>query len=109
LQVDVVKTDGSRGNHLNAGTIQQCLVAACAGTYDKAVGIVHIACRKGVAVEVHNLGVRLKYALDIWDCTINYNLHMLYVLFFSGKYMEKMKFSYLCMIKSEDNLIFKAL
>ena len=34
---------------------------------------------------------------------------MVYMLFFSGKYMEKMKFSYLCVIKSVDNPIFKVL
>jgi hypothetical protein len=87
LKVDVVESDGCRSNHPHTTTLEQRLVATCASAYDEQVGVGYLAGRKVASVDVEHLGEGFQNPFNIGNCTVNYSLHMVYVVIFHDKYM----------------------
>ena len=79
--IDMVRADGSGGNHLHVRPLQQLRIAARTGPGNQYIGIQAILPGDIRAVLVDDLGVRLKHSLKKGNESIGDNLHFVVFLY----------------------------
>jgi hypothetical protein len=77
----VVCTDGSTGNHFDSRPVQHFCVAFGAGAYDERIGINDIFVRNEFAIDITDVGIRLKDSFQKRNVFVCYNInHLITIL-----------------------------
>jgi len=98
-RVDVVESDGRRGDEAHPRTGEQRRVAPRAGTGQERVGVADIGGRNGLSGEITHLGERFQNPFQEGNGAVGYDFHGMDVFFFrsftGNKYRQKLNFSHL--------------
>ena len=87
-EVDMVESDGRRGDEPHAGAFEQRGVASRAGADDQGVGVADVGRRNRLAGEVPYLGIRFQNPFQEGNGAVGDDFHAVFGRFGPGKYSE---------------------